>query len=607
MPLSPSSPAAHDTIIVLDYGGQYAHLIANRLRRLRVFSEILPPDAPLREMTNLKGVILSGGPNSVYDPASPALNPDLLESGLPVLGLCYGHQLLAQALQGRVTPGTTREYGSARLKILRHEGVFKGLADTEEVWMSHGDTVSELPRGFTVLGATDDCPIAAMGHSGRRIYGFQFHPEVTHTEHGLDMLDNFIDLCDCRRDWTMENFVGEAIREIQNRVRDRNVFFFVSGGVDSTVAFALCNRALGEERVTGLYVNNGFMRKDETPFVQAALHAAGFHNLRVVDASDRFLAAVAGVTDPQEKRRIIGGAFIEVRDTALGDLDLDPEHWMLGQGTLYPDIIESGGAQHAAVIKTHHNRVDIIHELLARGLVLEPLAQLYKDEVRQVGRELGLPEALVERHPFPGPGLSVRCLCSNGEADPAPDSALRRVEDLAEAFGLRGTALPVRSVGVQGDFRTYAHPAVLSGEANWRVLESASTALTNAIPEVNRVTFLLRPAALPPLRPKAATLTRDRLDRLRDADDVVMQALEEFGLMDDIFQMPTVLIPLTSDGEDEIVVLRPLSSRDVMTARFAEIPLEIAQEIADRIMALGGVAAVLYDVTHKPPATMEWE
>jgi GMP synthase (glutamine-hydrolysing) len=602
-----SSHLSHDTVLVLDYGGQYAHLIANRLRRLRVYSEILPPDAPLEDIPGLKGVILSGGPNSVYDPQSPALNLDLPRLGLPVLGLCYGHQLLAHCLGGQVSPGKTKEYGLARLNVLQPEGVFRGLGPEEEVWMSHGDTVSTLPEGFIVLGSTEDCPIAAMGNDDKRIYGVQFHPEVTHTVHGMAMLENFVEICGCRRDWTMENFVEESLRDIRERVGDRSVFLFVSGGVDSTVAFTLLNRALGEDRVTGLYVDNGFMRKDETRLVRESLHRAGFHNLRIVDASERFLSAVKGVVDPQEKRRIIGNTFLDVRDAALSELDLDPEHWMLGQGTLYPDIIESGGTKHAAVIKTHHNRVDVIHELIERGLVLEPLAQLYKDEVRQVGQELGLPRELVQRHPFPGPGLSVRCLCSTGKEDAVPDDVQHRADELAKAFGLRARVLPVKSVGVQGDFRTYAHPAVLIGKADWRLLESASTAMTNAVPEVNRVTYLLRPDELPDLRPKAGTLTRDRLDRLRDADALAMDALKEFGRMDEIFQMPTVLLPLTADGENEAIVLRPLASRDVMTARFAEIPLETAHLIADRILALGTVACVLYDVTHKPPATMEWE
>ncbi|HEY3280993.1 MAG TPA: glutamine-hydrolyzing GMP synthase [Armatimonadota bacterium] len=596
-----------DTLAILDYGGQYVHLIAKRIRALNVFSVILDPDANLDAVPGLKGVILSGGPNSVYDPDAPPLNSQLLDPKLPVLGLCYGHHLMAHYWGGRVTPGATKEYGFAQLRVGEPVGVLEGLGAEEQVWMSHGDTVAELPSGFRPLASTADCPVAVMGDPERGLYGLQFHPEVTHTQHGLAMLDNFLRLCGCSREWTMGNFVESAVADIRSQVGERNVFLFVSGGVDSTVAFALCNRALGEERVLGVHIDNGFMRQHETHLVEQFLRAEGFTNLRVVDASERFLSAVAGVTDPQEKRRIIGRVFVDVRDEVITELGLDPNHWMLGQGTLYPDIIESGGTAHAAVIKTHHNRVDVIQELLARGMVVEPLSQLYKDEVREVGRNLRLPAPLLERHPFPGPGLSVRCLCSTGASDPVPPSVEAHVQEVAGRFGLRSHVLPVRSVGVQGDFRTYAHPAVLVGEVDWENLERASTAITNEVREVNRVVLLLRPSELPPLEPHAATLTRERLDLLREADDLAMRALAESGEMGRLFQMPTILLPLSAGEHGECVVLRPMESTDVMTARFAALKESMLQPLADALMGLPGVEAIFYDITHKPPGTMEWE
>ncbi len=596
-----------DTLAILDYGGQYVHLIAKRIRALNVYSVILEPDADLSAVPGLKGVILSGGPNSVYDPGAPPLNSQLLDPPVPVLGLCYGHQLLAHHLGGKVSPGRTKEYGVARLRVSRPEGILAGLEAEEPVWMSHGDTVSELPSGFQALASTQNCRVAVMGDPRRRLYGLQFHPEVTHTPHGTRILDNFIQLCGCRREWTMGSFVENAIAEVRQQVGGRNVFLFVSGGVDSSVAFALLNRALGEDRVLGLHIDNGFMRKDETRKVEAFLRQEGFHNLRVVDASERFLEAVRGVVDPQEKRRIIGRVFVEVRDQAITELGLDPNHWMLGQGTLYPDIIESGGSAHAAVIKTHHNRVDVIEELLARGMVVEPLAQLYKDEVREVGRSLRLPAALIERHPFPGPGLSVRCLCSSGAPEAIPEAVEARVRKVAERFGLQAHVLPVRSVGVQGDFRTYAHPAVVSGSRDWDLLERASTAITNEVREVNRVVCLLQPSELPPLRPRPATLTRERLDLLREADDLGMRALAESGQMGRLFQMPTILLPLSETGAGECVVLRPMESTDVMTARFAGLPWDLVERLSRDISGLPGIEAVFYDVTHKPPGTMEWE
>lgn len=595
-----------DTIAVVDFGGQYAHLIANRIRRLRVYSEIVPPDSDPASLDGLKGIVLSGGPSSVYEPGAPKMSERVLTAGAPILGLCYGHQLLAHMLGGTVEPGVVREFGVAKLRVLRAEGPLAGLGPVEDVWMSHGDTVSVLPAGFVRIGETPDCPTAAVADFRRRIFGLQFHPEVTHTANGMKMLDNFLNLCACRREWTTEGFIEDAVRRIQEQVGSRNVFLLVSGGIDSAVAFALLNRALGRERVLGLHVDTGFMRKDETRLVMQALRALGFDNCLVVDASERFLSAVQGVTDPQEKRAIVGRVFVDVRDDELDRLNLDPDHWMLGQGTLYPDVIESGGTQHAAVIKTHHNRVDVIEELIARGMVVEPLAQLYKDEVRQIAVQLGLPHDLVWRHPFPGPGLSVRCLCSTGDERVSEETACR-VREVASRFGLTAAVLPVRSVGVQGDERSYAHPAVLAGEADWKLLEAASTALTNEVRDVNRVVYLLLPDSIPPLRPKAAYLTRDRLDTLREADAAAMDELERLGLAEQVFQMPVVLLPLTTDGANECIVLRPLESQDVMTARFAELPLDAARRMAQRIVQTGAIAAVFYDVTHKPPATMEWE
>ena len=603
--MNPSTPQG---IAVLDFGGQYAHLIANRIRRLHVYSEILPPDADTPVLRRFQGLILSGGPASVYDPDQPSFNPEMFRIGLPLLGLCYGHQLLAQQLGGQVQPGTTKEYGTAQLEIARDIGVLRGLEEREIVWMSHGDQVIHLPPGFQILARTEDCPTAAIGDPDRKLYGLQFHPEVTHTSHGMKILENFIVECGCERSWTMTDFIGQKIGELRAQVGDRNVFLLVSGGVDSTVAFALLNQALGTERVYGLHIDNGFMRKNETRFVVRALSECGFGNLHVVDATDLFLSVVKGITDPEEKRRIIGATFIQIKDQAVGHLQLDPEQWMLGQGTIYPDTIESGGTRNAAVIKTHHNRVDVIQQLLAQGKVVEPLSQLYKDEVRQVGEQLGLPHALVARHPFPGPGLAIRVLCSDGTVE-VQDA--REIQDQAQAmarpFGLKAVLLPIRSVGVQGDFRTYAHPVALIGEANWSTLERISTTITNTIPAVNRVVYLLRPGDLPAQSLKRSYLTKERLDLLREADHLAMSALEQHGLMEQIWQMPTVLLPLSSDGYKETIVLRPVYSQEAMTARFAEIPMCVAQGMADDILRIGGLDVVLYDVTHKPPGTIEWE
>ena len=595
-------------IAVIDFGGQYAHLIANRVRRLNVYSEIFSPSIDLAELSGACGMIFSGGPSSVYDPDQPEFNSNLLNTDLPILGLCYGHQLLCMHLGGEVVAGEVREYGSAELHIEPGADLFGGLSDSEEVWMSHGDVVAQLPEGFVVLGKTEDCPSAAVGDSARRIYGLQFHPEVAHTPRGLQMLDNFLTICEAPRTWTMAKYADAAIAAIREQVGDRNVFLLVSGGVDSSVAFVLFNKALGADRVQGLHIDNGFMRKDETAAVEAFLKREGFHNLAVEDASDDFLLSVEGIAEPEAKREAIGQTFLDVKDKVLARMDLDPERWLLGQGTLYPDTIESGGTEHAALIKTHHNRIDVIEELIRQGKVIEPLAQLYKDEVRDLGSELGLPDHLVWRHPFPGPGLAVRCLCSDGKM-PAEDLSVpeARAAEIASDAGLQLRILPVKSVGVQGDYRTYAHPAVVWGDADWDVLEDISTRVTNSVRAVNRVIYLLAPDEVPELRLKRAFLLRQRLDVLREADALAMQALEASGFMAEVSQMPTVLLPLTTDGQDEAVVLRPISTPDFMTARFSNLPRDLVFNLATDMLNLEGVAAVFYDVTHKPPGTVEWE
>lgn len=595
-------------IAVLDFGGQYAHLIANRIRRLQVYSEVFRPDVDVSAVDGFTGLILSGGPASVYDPDQPAFNSAHLNSGLPVLGLCYGHQLVCQELGGEVARGKIREYGSAELHIRSSTGLFAGMEPSQVVWMSHGDAASRLPEGFEVLGSTDDCATAAVGDVRRNLFGLQFHPEVAHTVRGMDILNNFLDICAAPRIWTMAGYAETAMEEIREQVGRKRVFLLVSGGVDSSVAFALFNRALGPKRVLGLHINNGFMRKEESARVASALRDEGFENLIVEDATEDFLLSVEGIVEPEQKRQAVGRAFLDVKDRVLDRMNLDPDGWLLGQGTLYPDTIESGGTEHSAVIKTHHNRVDVVEELIARGLVIEPLAHLYKDEVRELGVALGLPPHLVWRQPFPGPGLSVRCLCSTGDSAGAPNAGIEEAaRELAvrAGFGLR--VLPLRSVGVQGDFRTYAHPAVVWGEADWGTLEEVSTRITNSIQEINRVVYLFAPSSLPELKLKRAFLTKTRLDLLRGVDALAMGALEREGLSKTVSQMPTVLLPLTSDGIAETVVLRPVETPDFMTARFCALPFDFARKLACEILSEEGIEAVFYDVTHKPPGTVEWE
>jgi GMP synthase (glutamine-hydrolysing) len=596
-----------DTIAVLDFGGQYTHLIANRIRRLGVYSEIVPCESGAEELADCRGIILSGGPHSVLDPGGPTVTPAILELGVPVLGLCYGHQLLARLLGGIVARGDVREYGIATLSVLRSEGLFEGLAESEQIWMSHGDTVVELPEGFEVLGSTPDCVNAAVAHPARRMYGLQFHPEVTDTPRGMKILDNFVSLCGCRRQWSPEAFLREVREQIVRTCAGRKVFLLVSGGVDSAVAFSLLNEALGVEGVLGLHIDNGLMRLGESEEIMASMRRHGFDNLHIIDSGERFLARLQGVADPEEKRHLIGTTFLESKEQALTELGLASEEWLLGQGTIYPDTIESAGSKHADRIKTHHNRVDVVLELIGRGLVIEPLAQLYKDEVRALGEALGLPRTLLWRHPFPGPGLGVRVLCSDGAAMPVERAVVREVADRAAPAGYESAVLPVRSVGVQGDGRTYAHPALLRGARNWSVLERLSTEITNAVSGVNRVVYGLDETVSLDYTLVEAYLSAERLDKLRLVDDLVTRTLRHTGEYEAIWQMPVVLLPLVNKRGDECVVLRPIRSREAMTVRFAPLSDEALAAITEGARRIDGIGDLFFDITHKPPGTIEWE
>ena len=511
-----------DAVVVLDFGSQYSQLITRRVRECGVYCELVPHDAPWEDLAPLhpKGVILSGGPASAYEPGAPQLPGWVLERNLPVLGICYGMQLLALAFGGKVSPAERREYGPATIEAV-HDGaasaLFAGLPLSLDVWMSHGDHIAEPPPGFAVLARSANSPVAAMGRD--RLVGLQFHPEVAHTPRGKDLLQNFlVEICGCAGDWTPENFVEAAIRDVRARVGDARVLLGLSGGVDSSVAAALLHRAIGD-RLTPVFVNNGLLRQGEAELVQEVFARHFGMNLVYVDATQRFLTRLAGVTDPEEKRKTIGDEFVRVFETEAeraGPFDF------LAQGTLYPDVIESTTAdtKSAAKIKTHHNVGGLPADLRFR--LVEPLKFLFKDEVRAVGRALGLPDEIVERQPFPGPGLAVRLL---GEVT-APD-----------------------------------------------------------------------------------------LDLLRRADAVVREEIEAAGLAKDVWQYFAVLIPVNSTGVmgdyrtyAKVCAVRAIASQDAMTADWVRLPYEVLARISNRIVnEVRGINRVVYDITSKPPATIEWE
>lgn len=571
-------------------------MIARKVRDLGVYSEVRPSDTPASELTGRRGIIISGGPASVYEPGSPQIDPAIFGNNAGVLGICYGQQLMAHWLGGSVRKGTKGEYGSAVLNLDGPADLFKGWNMREQVWMSHRDTVAEAPAGFTVLAATPTCSIAAIGNEARKLYGVQFHPEVVHTTKGTDLLRNFLfDISGCEKDWDPRDRVPSIEAEIRETVAGRSVFFFVSGGVDSTVAFTLCLRALGPERVHGVYVDTGLMRAGETEFVRRMFDQLGAGTVEIDQAEAQFLGALSLVVEPEAKRHVIGEQFVKVQERIIESRHLLDGNWILGQGTIYPDTIESGGSAKSAVIKTHHNRVAGIQKLLDEKRIVEPLSSFYKDEVREIGRELGLPAEFLERHPFPGPGLAIRCLC-------AGEDAKLRVAD-------GGYVVPILSVGVQGDSRSYAPVLAIDRfpGADGKLQNEASE-IVNATAEINRVIArVASTVGLPEMRVFEAGLSKERIERLRASDAVVREMSAASGFDAKVWQFPVVLIPLGCDGLPDSVVLRPIDSIDGMTAQSVGMEELLLRSMAERLLGVEGVCGVFYDLTHKPPATIEWE
>ena len=513
-------PTAPETVLVLDFGSQYSQLIARRVREAKVYCELIPGTAPIERIRELnpRGLILSGGPASVYEPDAPHPDPAIYELGIPVLGICYGMQLMAEALGGTVEPSSKREYGLASVVVDDKGSIFGRMPDQMPVWMSHGDLISQPPPGFHVLAHSGNSPVAAMGDDRGRI-GIQFHPEVVHTPLGKEIIRNFLyDVCDCTGNWEPASFIEAAVQQIRAQVGEGRVICALSGGVDSAVAATLVHRAIGDQ-LTCVFVNNGLLRLQEGERVIDVMSRGLNIDLRYVDATDRFLTALAGVIDPEQKRKIIGREFIEVFADEARQLD---DAGFLAQGTLYPDVIESTShdTTHAHKIKSHHNVGGLPEDLKFK--LVEPLRYLFKDEVRQVGLALGLPEDMVFRQPFPGPGLAIRVI----------------------------------------------------GE-----------------------------------------VTRERLDTLRAADWIVIDEIKRSGLYREVWQSFAILTPISSVGVmgdvrtyANVVAVRVVTSDDGMTADWAKLPYDVLGAISSRIVnEVPGVNRVVYDISSKPPSTIEWE
>ena len=632
-------------IVVLDFGSQYAHLIAKRFRMLGYYSEIALPSTDISVFENCKGIVFSGGPSSVYDEKVPEFNSEILNLDIPILGLCYGHYIVQLGYNGKVGKQETGEFGFATLNINEKlkSPLFEGIEHQQQVWMSHQDGVLKLGDGFEVLGSTKDCKYAATQNLEKKRFSLQFHCEVKDTPCGERIFQNFANYCGMEKNWDHETVLQIILENIKKDAGDKNVLLFLSGGVDSTITFALLNKALGQKRVLGLHIDNGFMRKNESAEVAAAYKKFGFSNFITEDASESFLKAIAGLTDPQKKRMAVGENFITVYNDVISKQKLD-DNWLLAQGTLYPDIIESGGTKNSNTIKTHHNRVDGIQKLIEKGLIIEPIRELYKDEVRAIGYKLGLPEQLIMRHPFPGPGLSINVLCYDGKSWSQKDEEeyAAAKKELAEVTldmfcanctaNLKRDVLPVRSVGVQGDFRTYRFPAILdfgpAKDGEWanrtdaakigmrhfpnkrEKIEACSSAITNKAGFINRTCIKLyqkQGVKNEDLKLQEGYCDRRRLDQLREVDNIVLTELREAGWYDKIFQHLTIDLPFATSADRATFVLRPVVSEDVMTARFAMIPKEILGKIVEQIAALPFVDALYFDATNKPPATFGWE
>lgn len=622
-----------EKIVVLDFGSQYAHLIAKRFRALGYYSEIELPSCDVEKLRDAKGIVFSGGPASVYDEKTPDFNSRILDLDVPILGLCYGHYIVHLGYNGKVGKAEVGEFGFAQLNIRKdlNSPLFKGIDPQQQVWMSHQDGVLSMGDGFEVIGSTKDCPFAATQNLAKKRFSLQCHCEVKDTPCGNQIFENFAQYCQMPKNWDEDAVLNHIIEDTKKQAGDKNVLLFLSGGVDSTVAFALLNKALGQDRVLGLHIDNGFMRKNESSNVDKAYRGHNFNNFVVKDASESFLSAIAGLTDPQKKRMAVGENFITVRDNFVKEQNLDENRYMLAQGTLYPDIIESGGTKNSHTIKTHHNRVEGIQKLIEKGLIIEPLKDLYKDEVRRMGKKLGLEDDLVMRHPFPGPGLSINVLCSDGVLSEDDKEELKKAKEEFEGIeitefcenckaSLVKTVLPVKSVGVQGDFRTYRFPACLAFKKDEKgffhvpkvreKVEKTSSTITNSARFLNRTVIKLYQK--PGVKDEDLVLqkgycTRERLDQLREVDNIVLTELHKNGWYDKIFQHLTIDLPYATSDKKASFVLRPVVSEDVMTARFAWLPMELMDNIVKQIAELDFVDSLYLDCTNKPPATFGWE
>jgi len=592
-------------IAIIDFGGQYTHLIARRIRNLGVYSEIYHPEE-FKVNDEIIGVIFSGGPQSINAEDAYRININIKKIKIPILGICYGHQILASMLNGKIESGENKEYGFTNISCEKDSLLFAGLESNQSVWMSHGDHVSVLPQNCRITASSNSIKIASYESLDHKFFGVQFHPEVTHTTNGLKMLDRFISICTNHRNWNPHNFKESLIQQIIDEAKGRKLVLLLSGGVDSLVALELCIQALGNENVYSIHIDTGFMRQNESTEIMEHFDKLGFENIKIINAEDLYLKELQGIVEPEAKRLIIGKLFVDIASKELAALE-EQDELMLVQGTIYPDTIESGSTDKAAKIKTHHNRVSEIEKLIEEGRIIEPIKELYKDEVRKLGDELELPKKLVYRHPFPGPGLAIRVICSDKtESQIDYTKEEKFMNEILSEFKMEGKILPIKSVGVQGDFRTYHHPAVIwfqkDIEADWKVINECCSKVINKLKTVNRLIFSLEP--VDDLHLEKLFLEKHNLDELRNADVILRKRTDDIK---EIWQMPVVQLPLRNTDNKLCYVMRPVCSTDAMTASVYEMDFNYLKNIISEIQKITNIGYVFYDITTKPPGTIEWE
>lgn len=573
-----------EKLLILDAGSQFAKLIDRKVRELNVNCDILPLDCELDLVKKYKGIIISGGPESVYAKDSIKCSVNLFSLGIPILGICYGMQLMNYLLGGKVEKKLIREDGQCDIDV-DNSVIFNGLSSKEKVLMSHGDSVSKLAYGFKLI-ANSNSIIAGIEKDN--LFGLQFHPEVDLTENGKEMIKNFLfEICKFKGNYTIFNREEKAIKEIKNKVGKNKVLVLVSGGVDSLVLSALINKSLKSNQIKVIHIDTGFMRMNESLNVKKMLEKAEI-KIKVIDASKEFYSNLKDVVDPEEKRRIIGNTFVSIVNKIVS-----LEKYFLAQGTLRPDLIESASlivSKKADVIKTHHNDSSFVRELREKGRVIEPLKDYHKDEVRNLGKELGLPFSLVQRRPFPGPGLAIRIICAKNS-------------QISLDYFKEKNILPIKSVGVQGDGRSYKYVAYLSGKRKWDEMEKLALKIPKKNHLVNRIVYVFGKIERISITP--TLLTKEIVDQLRVADLIVQKNLIGFS------QVPVILLPISFGKGSRSIVIRPFITNDFMTGKPAipgrDVSIKLINKIVKELMKLEWCSAVLYDLTPKPPATTEWE